>query len=47
MAAGSYHSNQAHVAMADGAVKSVSSNIATDVWWRVGTRDGGVPAGAF
>ena len=47
MAAGSYHNNQAHVAMADGAVKSVSSNIATDVWWRVGTRDGGVPAGAF
>ncbi|TXT34318.1 MAG: hypothetical protein FD138_1687 [Planctomycetota bacterium] len=41
MAAGSYHSGSANVAMADGQVRSVSSSIANNVWWAIGTRNGG------
>lgn len=40
MTAGSYHSGQANVAMADGQVRSVSSTIANNVWWAIGTRNG-------
>lgn len=47
MAAGSYHSGQANVAMADGQVRTVSSNIANNVWWAIGTRNGGEKETSF
>lgn len=40
MAAGSQHQGLANVAMADGGVRAVSSNVANEVWWGIGTRNG-------
>lgn len=40
MAAGSHHRNTAHVAMADGQVRSVSSTVSNAIWWGIGTRNG-------
>ncbi len=40
MAAGSQHQGVAHVAMADGGVRAVSSTVANEVWWGIGTRNG-------
>ncbi len=41
MAAGSEHPGSANVAMADGSVKTVAETVSADVWWAVGTRNGG------
>ncbi|MBM3969801.1 MAG: DUF1559 domain-containing protein [Planctomycetes bacterium] len=40
MAAGSQHDGIAHVAMADGTVRAISSNVSNEVWWGIGTRNG-------
>jgi prepilin-type processing-associated H-X9-DG protein len=41
MAAGSQHQGMVNVAMSDGQVRSISNTIANDVWWNIGTRNGG------
>lgn len=41
MAASSNHANGVNVSMADGSVKFHSSSVAPQVWWALGTRNGG------
>ena len=41
MAAGSEHPGAVNVAMADGSVRSVAVTVSQDVWWAIGTRNGG------
>jgi prepilin-type processing-associated H-X9-DG protein len=41
MAAGSQHPAGVNVALADGSVRNVSETILPDVWWAMGTRNGG------
>ena len=40
MTAGSHHGGMVNVAMADGQVRGISNNVANDVWWSIGTRNG-------
>ncbi len=47
MAAGSEHTGGAQVLMADGSVRFVSENIDKNVWWGIGTRNGGETASEF
>ncbi len=47
MAAGSEHTGGAQVLMADGSVRFVSENIDKNVWWGIGTRNGGETIGEF
>jgi prepilin-type processing-associated H-X9-DG protein len=41
MAAGSDHPGVANVALVDGSVRNVSETVAPDVWWALGTKNGG------
>lgn len=41
MAAGSNHPGSVNVALADGSVRNVSETVLPDVWWALGTRNGG------
>jgi prepilin-type processing-associated H-X9-DG protein len=41
MGANSEHPGGVNVGMGDGSVRFVSETVAQDVWWAVGTRNGG------
>ena len=41
MAAGSEHPGTVNVALADGSVRNVAQTVSPDVWWALGTRNGG------
>jgi prepilin-type processing-associated H-X9-DG protein len=41
MSASSMHPGGANVAMADGSVRNVTETVTPDVWWAMGTRNGG------
>lgn len=41
MAAGSEHPGSVNIAMGDGKVRTVSDTVDTNVWWAIGTRNGG------
>ncbi|MBI3865549.1 MAG: DUF1559 domain-containing protein [Planctomycetia bacterium] len=47
VSAGSRHTGVVNVLMGDGAVKTTSNNIDTNVWRAVGTRNGGEPVSEF
>ena len=45
MSASSEHPGGVNVALADGSVRGVSETVSQDVWWALGTRNGGETAG--
>ncbi len=45
MSASSEHPGAVNVALADGSVRGVADTVSQDIWWALGTRNGGEAVG--